>query len=134
MINCWIALFSSLKAVILIKMAVHGPVDVILKESIGLVRLSLRYLNDRKLVNIWRLNMISTIYNYWALLYIKSLKEECINSLRKLTEMINKDIILVDSQILKRISLLKWYCHYKSDMVLSNHAAKMALDLENQEE
>jgi len=112
----------------------HDPADILLKESIDLMKSNLPYLNDRKLTNICKTNIISTSYNHWVLLYINSSKEETINSLRKLTEMITKDFILVDSQILKRIYLLKCYWHYKSDPILANQAAKMALDLEIQQE
>ena len=99
-INC-ICCFNCLRAVILIKTTQHHPASMILKDSIEQIRSSLPNINDRKLLNDCKINLISSIYNHCVLLYMQAQMKEWVSSLRKLTEMITKDIILVSDEILK---------------------------------
>lgn len=56
--------------------------------------------------------------------------DECTHEIGKITEQISKDYSLVDEEILYKIYLIKCYCQMKSDFVLANQAAKMAIDIQ----
>lgn len=96
--------------------------------------MSIVNLHDRKLIQTVKVNLVILLYNSWVILYLSKDLSECVTQLRKLTEMITKDMILVPDQILQKIYLLKSHCHSDSDKVLANQAAKMAVDLETPHE
>ncbi|CAI2364276.1 unnamed protein product [Moneuplotes crassus] len=134
LINLLLCVFNAFKVVLLIKNVNHKEAEMLAKANIDILRSILTSMNDRKLLQVCKLNLITLIYNWCIILYIYSKKKDCITNLRKLTEMITKDMVLVDDKILKSIYLLKCYCHYYTDPVLANQSAKMVIDLDTQAE